>query len=94
MRDYTEASRIIEAALKGYDLDNPWGEEEVTYEQACRHDSGDTLRDFIICELTEGLEGYEDCGFSAVQDRAIQLIGTAIAELQAALSSVHDLKKE
>jgi exonuclease VII small subunit len=54
--------------------------DSLSYEEACKHDNGDTLADFLVMELTEGTEEAENA--AAQYERGIELIERAIRDLQ------------
>jgi len=56
-----------------------------TYEQACKHDNGDGLADFIVIELREGTEGSAD-----KIGEAIRVMFRAKRQLDAVLMALED----
>jgi tetrahydromethanopterin S-methyltransferase subunit A len=79
MEKVTE-KQLIELVKLAYGEDMP-----DTYEQARKHDSGDSLADFIIIELHEGTEGEKD-----KVAEAIRVMRTAKMEIDAVLMALID----
>jgi hypothetical protein len=68
--------RFFEVVAEGY----PGDLFPQSYEEATRHENGDTLSDFIRCELEEGVDwGEEDT--DAIIDKAVWLIERAEEDL-------------
>lgn len=58
-----------------------------TYEQACKHNSGDGLADFIVIEIREGTDGSKDR-----LAEAIRVMFTAKSQLDAVLMALEDAR--
>ena len=71
------ATAAFEAYRENNDL-HPAG--ELSYEDARNHCHGDTLADFIVTELTEGVKNEED--IEKQYYRGVDLLETAIADLE------------
>ena len=76
-------SQIIDAARQGYGESFP---EDL--DQARRHETGDSLADFIMLELYEGLDGdHYESKIDAV-NRAISLMETAQDDIQRVINAI------
>jgi hypothetical protein len=83
--------RILEVAQKGYDEAMELDHNPITYEQACNHESGDSLKDHLVIELTEGELGNEFGDVFEI-DNAIDNINKSIACLESANLELQYLK--
>lgn len=88
--------RILKAAQQGYDEAFGLDYNPITYKQACEHNSGDSLKDHLVIELTERERG----GVSDEEEveGACDSILKSIECLESALNAVQglrlDMKKE
>jgi hypothetical protein len=76
----TNTTAVATTAFEAYrEVNDLHPADSLSYEEARKHDNGDTLADFLVMELTEGVEETED---TTVQyDRGIALIERAIRDL-------------
>jgi hypothetical protein len=76
----TNTTAVAATAFEAYREVNPLHPaDSLSYEEACKHDNGDTLADFLVLELTEAVENDER---PATQyDRGVALLESAIRDL-------------
>lgn len=76
----TPTTAAAETAFEAYRrMNNLHPADALSYAEACKHDNGDTLADFLVIELTEGVEDEES--LAAQHDRGITLLKKAIRDL-------------
>jgi len=80
---------LIELAKLAY---REYGDLPATYEQACKHNSGDGLADFIVTELVDGTEETEN-GPEKLAN-AIKVMTTAKEQLDAVLMILTDAQAQ
>jgi hypothetical protein len=87
-RNPTSANALLKYALAAYDRDDIDLVTLPTQDAINQMDSGDTLRDFIVMELREGIipASFDDQGL-----QAIALLQTAIDDLERAKTGIYDL---
>ena len=61
-----------------------------TYEEARRHDNGDSLSCFVRIELEEGI-GWDDPNDEVIKDKAIHLLRTAQNDLEFAIMAIEEM---
>lgn len=81
MSESTTTTAVAQAAFEAYRENNDLHPaDELPYEDAREHCHGDTLADFLVVELTEGVEGAED--IEEEYYRAVDLLTSAISDLE------------
>ena len=76
----TNTTAVAETAFEAYrEVNVLYPADSLSYEEACRGGNGDTLADFLVIELTEGVEEAED---TATQyDLGVALLESVIRDL-------------
>ena len=82
-----------ETAFEAYrKVNNLYPADSLSYAEACKHDNGDTLADFLVIELTEGVENEESP--AAQHDRGIALLEKAIRDLSHVQIELEDRREQ
>lgn len=77
----SNTSSVARAVFEAYrETNDLHPADELSFEDAREHCNGDTLADFIVLELTEGVEGEED--IEEQYYRGVDLLSNAISDLE------------
>lgn len=91
--DNSNTTTVATAAFEAYRENNDLHPaDELSYEEAHEHCNGDTLADFIVQELTEGVENEED--IEEQYYRGVDLLTAAISDLEYVRQSLVNEQRE
>lgn len=89
----TNTTAAEETAFEAYrDVNDLHPATNLSYEDASEHSHGDTLADFLVLELTEGVEGEDD--IAAQCERGVDLLERAIRDLTHVQTVLADKQRE
>jgi hypothetical protein len=89
----TNTTAAAAAAFEAYrEVNDLHPATNLSYEEASKHCHGDTLADFLVLELTEGVEGEDDA--AAQYERGRTFLERAISDLEHVQTALADKQRE
>lgn len=89
----TNTTAAAAAAFEAYrEVNDLHPAANLSYEEASKHCHGDTLADFLVLELTEGVEAEDNA--TAQYERGRTLLERAISDLEHVQTALADKQRE